>query len=403
VTSRVQAAVVCGLLFFAFYFPSSVAGVISKPLSVAALLVTCVALAALAAGSRRLGPPAAVLCSVLLLGILTAATIVSPLDDISLGVVTLYVALALLYALDLREVSWPRLVSSVFVVINVISIVVGILIALDVKQVDAFLKANYGAFRSDLLWSMLDQSNKPVLTFATHSMAAFMIYLLLLMSLRTFEAGGRRWWLLAVGAHMALLAALGSTTSYLLLALAVLQFVLPVARRYPRLTLASAATATVAAMFGALWFGVQPADVADQVTSRLVGDQAHGFVARYASNGLLATNFQYVTENPLEPIGFDFSPGLYFGDSGVIITMMRGSVPLLLATYGGLFLFLRANLRSRRTAMWLSLMVLAFEVGFTPLQYFRFIGFLPFAVVYFNTVSARAAVAGTDASAAAPR
>jgi hypothetical protein len=83
---------------------------------------------------------------------------------------------------------------------------------------------------------------------------------------------------------------------------------------------------------------------------------------------------------------------LYLGDSGVIVNMLRGSVPLFVLVYGGLWFFLRFNLRDRGTAAWLWLWTCVFEVGFTPLQYFRFVGFLPFLIVCLNAVPAKAQV-----------
>ena len=395
-TSRGSAALVCGLVLFAFYFPSSTGGVISQPLTVVALIVTCIALGALASRRRGLGRPSAVLSSGVLIAVLVAATIISPFEQISPGLLAIYLALALLFALNLRDVSHPRLVFGTFLAINVISVVLGILITLDVTAADTLLKTYYQAFRPDLLHSMLDLSDKPVLTFATHSMAAFMIYLLLLMSLRTFTAGGSRWWLAVVAVHLVLLVALTATTSYLFLGVAIVQILAVVGRRRPALVYAVVVIALLAIPFALVASGVRAVDVADELTFRLIGDEVHGFVARYASEGLLATNFRYLLQHPLQPIGFDYSDALYLGDSGVIVTMLRGSVPLLLATYGGLFFFLRWNLQSRRMALWLWVVIVAFEVGFTPLQYFRFTGFLPFAVVYFNSISAGTTRASTD-------
>ena len=61
--------------------------------------------------------------------------------------------------------------------------------------------------------------------------------------------------------------------------------------------------------------------------------------------------------------------------------MVRGSLPLTIMVYGGLLVFLRSNLRSPGPAIAIWLAVMAFEVGFTPLQYFRFVGFVPLILV----------------------
>ncbi len=117
-----------------------------------------------------------------------------------------------------------------------------------------------------------------------------------------------------------------------------------------------------------------------------MGDRVRGLFARYAAEGLLASNFAYLSESPLSPIGFTVTETLYLGDSGVVVNLLRGSVPLLVAVYLGLFMFLRFNLRDRRTALWLWCVVVLFEIGFTPLQYFRFVAFVPFMIVYLNSL-----------------
>jgi hypothetical protein len=87
---------------------------------------------------------------------------------------------------------------------------------------------------------------------------------------------------------------------------------------------------------------------------------------------------------------------LYLGDSGVVVNALRGSVPLLIAVYGGLWLFLVSNLADRRTAAWIWFCTVLFEIGFTPLQYFRFVAFVPFLVVYLNTATATGRSAPAD-------
>ena len=351
-----------------------------------ALVGMCAFLAAMLVGRRSIGRPAAVAHALGLVGVLIAATLLSPTDEISPGVIVLYVGIALLFLLNLRDLRSPGLVVRLFAVISVVSMVTGVLIVLDSPWIDALLKTNYGAFRPDLLESMLSR-DKPILTFATHSMAAFMIYLLFFMTLRTYTARGGRVWLAAMVVYMVLLLALTATTAYFMLGIALFQLGLLVVRRHPRIVFPLVATTAVFTLIAVVWSGVDAGAVSDELSLRLVGDREHGFIARYASQGLLATNFRYLADHPLQPIGFGFSSALNLGDSGIVTTLLRGSLPLLFLAYGGLYVFLCQNLTSRRTALWLWLLTTAFEAGFMSLQYFRFVAFLPFAVVYLNTIS----------------
>ena len=374
-----------GLALFGFYLPSSIGGVISKPLTMVALVGMCGFLIALLAGRHSVGRPSAVVHGLGMVGVLIFATLMSPFNQISPGVIVLYVGIALLFCLNLRDLRSPRLVVPAFAAISILSMAAGLLIALDSPWIDNLLKTHYQAFRPDLLESMLDR-DKPILTFATHSMAAFMIYLLFFMTLRTYAIRGGRIWLAAMAVYMVLLLALTATTAYFMLGLAVVQLGLLITRRHPRVIFPLAATTMLLTLIVVVWSGVEARAVTDELTLRLIGDREHGFIARYATKGLLATNFRFLAQHPIEPIGFGYSTALYLGDSGVVVTLLRGSLPLLFLTYGGLFVFLRQNLTSQRTALWLWLVTIAFEVGFTPLQYFRFVAFLPFAVVYLNTI-----------------
>jgi hypothetical protein len=83
-----------------------------------------------------------------------------------------------------------------------------------------------------------------------------------------------------------------------------------------------------------------------------------------------------------------FSPQLWYADSGPVEYILKGSFPLLFAVYTGAFLFFRRNLRSKRRAMFVFLVFLGFELGYTNLQYIRTQCLLPFVVIYLNGLDA---------------
>jgi hypothetical protein len=151
-----------------------------------------------------------------------------------------------------------------------------------------------------------------------------------------------------------------------------------------------AAVTLVVVLMSIFLFESATSAVVDRAREALVGDKIRGLASRYAAGGLLAGSLAYVSQHPLQPIGFGFSERLYYADSGYVVNMLRGSVPLVAAMYGGLFLFLRSNLRRPRVAVWIFFVIVAFEIGFTPLHYFRFIGFAPFMIVYLNSLETEA-------------
>ena len=385
-------------VLFAFYLPSSVGGVISRPLSIVSIGGTCALLVVILVASRRLAPSlnvAAALSVWLLLGLFT---VTSPFEAYSPGVTLLYVAQGLLFLIDLRGVT-SRALTVLFQVITAISLVLGYALTLDVGVADRLMVTWYGAFYPELLGNMVIIFNKPVLTFGTHSMAGFMIYLFFYLHVRAWLTQGGWWRLAAAGAFLGLLVALTSTTGLAFAAVAVLQGAWLLQRALPQQRALMAAAILLALLAGAAALGLDAGTLLARVEDAIVGDRVRGLFSRYATDGLLASTMKYLSESPLRPIGVGATDTLYLGDSGLVVNLLRGSVPLLIAVYGGLWLFLRTNLDDRRSAMWLWVCIVLFEVGFTPLQYFRFLGFVPFMVVYLNTVSLPVAPSGASLGA----
>ena len=372
---------------FAFYLPSSVGGAISRPLSIVSIGGMCALFVLMAVAAGRTGPALNMVASLSIFLLLALFTITSPFDQYSPGVVMLYFAVVVLFALDLRGLT-SRGVDFTFQCITIASLIVGYAVAANISAVDRILAQWYAAFYPELVPNMLSL-NKPVLSFATHSTAGFMVYLLFYLQLHAWSHT-RRWWNLAAAVAVAgLLVALSSTTSQAFFVVAAAQLTLSVLARVPaRLTLMAVIGMLIVAVAALVALQVDVAALGQRAREAIVGDKIRGLASRYASNGLLANNFAYLMESPFTPIGFGASDTLYLGDSGVIVNLLRGSVPLLVTVYLSFWLFLRTNIVDRRAALVVWLSTLAFDVGFTPMMYFRFVAFVPFMVVYLNSVSA---------------
>jgi hypothetical protein len=372
--------------FFAFYFPSSVGGVISRALTAVSLISTCGLLGLLLLG--RGNTPGSFLLPIAcgLVAVPAGCTVISPFYEFSPGVVFIYCAIALLYLVNLKPVGRSTSIETAGLVLSAVSLLLGLAIIARVHVVTQTLKSYYAAFYPELVGNMIDLLGRPVLTFATHSMAGFMVYLLFFMAIAAHEARGQHRFLFLAGGHLMLLLFLQSTTSLTFAVVAALQFVRAFSRVFPRITASAALAMVVLAVAAWLGSNLTVADLFAAVQSAIVGDKIRGLFARYATEGLLAGSVTYFSEHPLSPIGFSFSESLYLGDSGVVVHVLRGSLPLLVAVYGGLFLFLRYNLYSRSIAYWLWLIIIMFETGFTPLMYFRFVAFVPFLIAYLNSV-----------------
>jgi hypothetical protein len=119
----------------------------------------------------------------------------------------------------------------------------------------------------------------------------------------------------------------------------------------------------------------------------LLASQGHGFIGRYGTGGVLARNIDEIVNHPLSPLGIGYPSGWLIGDSGPIEYLLRGSVPLLICMYGALWFFLAWNVRSRREALHLFLVILGFELGFDILVTSRFLLFAPVLLAMINAAA----------------
>jgi hypothetical protein len=399
---RFRTALLVFAFIFGFYLPSSVAGVISRELTVVAILGTCAILAVMVALPAGLASPLSVASGVGVLAVLSCASMLSPFAQYSPGVVFIYIAIALLYMVNIQGVVSRRGVLAAFTLMNAISLALGVAIVARFQPVHDVLKSYYSAFYPELVPNMLGAFaiSKPVLTFATHSMAGFMVYVLGYLSLLAYERDGRWLGLVAASAYLGLLILLSSTSSIILGAVLAGQLTWVLVRRFPSLAWFIPGAVAVAVVIAVTMAGLTLTGVVTTVQDAVLGDQIVGLRARYSETGLLAEDIRYLSLHPLRPIGFTSSESLYLGDSGLAVNLMRGSLPVMLAVYGGLYVFFRHNIHDVRTARWLWLVTVAFEIGFTPLQYFRFVAALPLLVAYANIMTASTPAAPALATAA---
>jgi hypothetical protein len=222
---------------------------------------------------------------------------------------------------------------------------------------------------------------KPVFTFGSHSLAGYFYFLLFYLNFESYRVERRTIDLtLAIGCIGAGLL-LTSITSAVLMTLAVIMLV--VRSGHARWPLLLVLTVTI----GTVWWGYR-AEIADLIAvSNMIASlesSGSGLRGRFGKEGNLLGSIETILRMPLRPIGLSFSPAVFYGDSGPVEYMLRGSWPLLISVYGGFALFLRHSLRWRSHALVLFLATVAFEIGMTVLTYHRFGFFLLFTVMHLN-------------------
>jgi hypothetical protein len=380
-TSRLVA--LCALV--ALYAPTSIGGVISHPLYMLNVAAVGALLALVVLLTGRLWSRWPLIVSVGIVALPLAFTAVGEFAALSPGMAVLFGCTAMLFLTDVRDARPARLGIAALAVLDLVTLGLGTALVLDVKAADSLVKTYYAFFYPSLLPTMVDWYNKPVLTLATHSLAAFFYWLLFCLHLEGFRRLRSRVLLVLALWMLALCASLQSTTGVIFTAVGVVQLgVLAFARLEQRGRILGALVIVGLATSAAILFRDRVDDLVTTAVRGVLGHRAAGLLARYTEDGNLAGTLQYVTTQPWRPIGLTYSPALFYGDSGFVIYALRGSVLLPVFIYLGLYLWLRRNLLDRRLARTFWLAIVAFEIGFTPLIFFRFVGVLPFLLVWCN-------------------
>jgi hypothetical protein len=379
--------VVALLLAIGLFFPTSVGDQSQEYLVIIALtaLLGLLLFLMLKHGTR---PGAVAAISLPILLVLTAGTLLACNFRVGGTFVAEYCLLAAVLALDLRHVRTARKVSIVFVAANVLWIACGTAILIGSAPVSEFLTSWYSQFYPELVPGML-ALHKPVLTFGTHSLAGFFTYLFFWLNWEGYKSRGSATSLAFALCEAILLIANTSFTSFAFAALAVGQISFWFWSRNRKLLLVSVvclilllamAGSILAEQIEALW------QIPEVATSVLNADNS-GLLVRYSDGGTVRGTIDYIWDHPYTPIGFTFPSFLFLGDSGPVEYLLRGSIPLLLLVYFGLYRFLRFNSIRREHALWLFFVVLAFESGFNALTYFRTLFLLPFLAIYLNEIT----------------
>jgi hypothetical protein len=391
--TRFRAWVIALLLVAGLYAPTSIDEAISRDLLFAASILLFVLLAALLFHRRGLLGRVSLLWSAVIVFDVLFFTLISPFTEFAYGAVRSFALLAVVFCLRLQDVPLNAWTRRLFHAANVINIACALAIVAEVPEVNEFLVQNYSAAYQELVRYMLDE-RKPVLTFGSHALAGFFFYLFFYMNFETFRARqGRRYLVIAL-AYVGLMICLNSVSGYGFAVLAAMSLIREFFWNRSLLATAVAglflltSVGIAATQLGILEFQKEFIDTLNSDTNGLNG--------RYSQTGVLTRNLNFLADHPFSPIGLGYSDSLFYGDSGPVEYLIRGGFPLVIATYAGLYLFLRDNLRSRKQCRLLFAVFLVFEVGYSNLHYLRTLYLLPFVVVYLNGI-------GQAAEAAYPR
>lgn len=315
--------------------------------------------------------------------LLLISTMTTPFNEIRYGSGAYFLCLSLLFCLDFKSIEFGKRTEFLITTVNVINVIIGIGIITQNAVISEFIINNYSAFYELLVPNMIS-FRKPVLTFATHSLAGFFIYLFFFLNFTKFKNQKKKIYLFFSLCYLVFLVFLSSSASLLFFTISLTQILIAMFKMKKK----NFAILLLIASIAIIAFYNQITNYLIFVKLQVEGEMHRtngGLIGRYSENGNLQVNIDYLMENFFRPIGFGYSKQIILADSGMLEYLIRGTFLLVILIYLGLFIFLRNNLRSKRTSTFLFLIILLFELGFTSLTYFRMIYILPFIVVYMNT------------------
>jgi hypothetical protein len=382
--------VVALLLFVGLYLPCSSGGEwsasffwLNRGLSVALLSQL-----AWRHGTR---PGAVTFVSLPIMIVMAVCTLCHSFFRISGGEFATFSLIALLFSLDLRQVRSGWFVHACFLAANVLNIVGGIAILVGNEWVGQLLTNSYSQFYPELMPAMLSL-HKPVLTFGNHSVAAFFIYLFFWLNWETYKRDRGKLALCFAISELVLLVALASFTSIFFSAVALTQIGVWLWKRSRKVFAATVLCFLLVMLIGVRLLEAQVGDLEDlpMVSGTTLNNAISGPLARYGPGGnVLNTTMVYLAKHPYSPIGFAPPISTDVVDSGTLEYVLRGSIPLLVLLYLGLYRFLRYNLRLWIHVLAIFLAIVIFETGFTVLVYYRTACLLPFIVIWLNQIESK--------------
>ncbi len=386
-----QQSAMAALLLIGLFWPTSTNGEHSELciLTAFAILLGLLLYLAYRNGTRR----GAGFVALSILIILTACTLEAVLfgsSQFDWGVFAKFCSLAILLSLNLRGISADRSIDFAFLVANIVNSISGAAILGGADWISGFLPKYYWSFYPELIPTMI-ALHKPVLTLGTHASAAFFFYLFFWVNWENYKHKRSRLVLFFVFSYFVLLCGLTSFTSIGFGTVALLQMISWYWRDKRRVFWAGAMCTILIVTVAFRIFGEQINDwtVVADLGSKFFNTETNGPLIRYGGGGLSRPAVDYVLNHPLSQIGFGTPPALAggpaaLGDSGPIEYLLRGSLPVLILMYFGLYRFLRFNLSLRIHAVMLFLTMVAFESAFSLLIYVRTLYLLPFFVIYLN-------------------
>lgn len=318
--------------------------------------------------------------------LITFFTLISPIQQITIGALIPYLGFLLVLSTDLTKVKIAYIEPKILhgLIIGLLIFAWGII--LNIEFITKFEFNFYQMYSDSLFEEMVVWYSKPVSVFATHSVAAFAYFWLALACFKfravcTHFLSKSIWFiygLLFLCCIPLLLSnsAIGLTVILIFLGL--------------RKLLSGRKKITLLLVFGVVVVLLSYAqeivefiDVSLNITNVITND-GNGLSGRFKEGNRLEPTYNYLISNYFLPIGINFDNRLALGDNFIAEYVIRISFVGYMFVLLMLYNFLKRNLSSRSSVYFFLFIFILADQGYPLLTTFRFIFMFPVVVIMWN-------------------
>ena len=290
--------------------------------------------------------------------------------------------LSLLVLCSIKIESYPKIVflKGVLNFVSIVAIVWNVLIILRVPQVIDFTYNNYNQYYDACGYYQLVLGHKPVMSFGVHTYASYFYFLLFILCYATYRIQSETLYMFYCYMYALFCLFCVSTTSIIFFLIMILVLVSDFKRS---VSVRTFALIMVVFAGGLVIVYFNFSDIYARVYQNFTGG-GHGFLARYSTSSVFDENFNVIRSSL--GIGYNIIPSLElsYSDSGYIVYLTMGNIPLMVAIYYNVIKFINDNVRVFKILVMIA--VLGFELGLPGTFNYRFSYFIIFVVLYLGAL-----------------
>ena len=267
-------------------------------------------------------------------------------------------------------------------VICLSTIFINIGILLKNANIVSFMSNNYNQYYDLVAYYSYVYGSKPVMTFGVHTYASYFYFIFFVLCYFTYEKTNKKIFLIYCLFFCVFCFFLISTTAIIYFILMILFLLKKLLKNINKNKI-----------FFLLFFLISISLVLllnyNTVFEKLLVNFTNGnnsFISRYSSNSVFNENFKVITSSL--GIGYNIIDNLNIGysDSGYIVYLTMGSIPLMLFIYYRLYKFIVNNIERKYRGI-IIFIIFSFEIALPATFNYRFIPMILFVILYFKSLS----------------